>query len=315
MTSGHRQASTQWLTVAVMTTALVGVLVLVAFSVMLGRVRADSTGAAVATSVPPDAFIISFTRLTGGPLEWSTYSALTVRIGEALGVPVAIRFVKDVDESRMLFQAGELDAAFVSIYGYLQASDDCLVDLVATPVIGGNGREASVVVVRSDSAFTDLEDTRGSRLVATEPPSIGGYGFIAWLLAQDDETPESFFGSVERVVSHEQSLRLLHARAADVACVNRSQLASWSSDSFRVIATSPEFGMPPLVVSRSVDAATKERLRTAVLGFDVGSDPSAKGSQIDRFAYTAPEAYGFARAVIDFMADDGSGSVGVTHDE
>jgi ABC-type phosphate/phosphonate transport system substrate-binding protein len=171
------------------------------------------------------------------------------------------------------------------------------------------------LVVRSDSVFTDLEATRGSRLVATEPPSIGGYGFIAWLLAQDDETPESFFGSVERVVSHEQSLRLLHARAADVACVNRSQLASWPSDAFRIIKTSPEFGMPPLVVSRSVDAGTREALGKAVLGFDVGSDPSAEGSQIDRFVYTDPDAYGFARAVIDFMADDGSGPVGVTDDE
>lgn len=296
-----RRGSRAWLVAAVTTTLVVGAAVTVAFGEMLGPER-EAGSLTTDSSVPaPDAFVIAYNRLPGGPLEWSTYNALAAHIGEALDRPIAIRFVKNIDETCQLLGDGQVDAAFVSIYGYLVSNHGCLVDIVVTPVVGGRKLEAAVFVVCSGSRIVSLEDARENRLVVTEPPSIGGYGYAAWRLDGLGETPESFFGTVQFVQSHEESLQRLCAGQADIACVNRSQLASWPPGIFRIVDSSPEFGMPPMVVSRLVSEEERAAIAQAAYAFDVESAEGVHGSMIERFVYTQPDDYGFARVIVDFQ--------------
>lgn len=126
------------------------------------------------------------------------------------------------------------------------------VSVIGTPAYDiecGAGCYYSVVVVRKDSALTDIRDVMRTRLAYNSPTSQSGYGALAYyLLDQSCEGP--VFSEKKVSGSHRQSLRLVAEGEADVAAIDA---VSWqlalrhepAAASLRVLAqTEPTPGLP-----------------------------------------------------------------------
>jgi ABC-type phosphate/phosphonate transport system substrate-binding protein len=247
-----------------------------------------------AATMPGEPLTVAVARTPGGSLEWRTYVSAIKRMGDAVGRPMRVRYVESRPEMTELLLSGRVDAAFLCTYCYLQVANAPGVSLIAVPLIAGQTKDAAVLVVHADSRYGSLTDLKGRRVGVTDPTSLAGHAYLGWLAERESMDATSSLVLVP-ADSQEQSIRALLARDVEAVVVNRSQLASWRGSELRVIATSAEFGMPPFVTGATVDTATCEAMRRALLTMR----PSAGSATTSIEGFTVPTSsdYDFARVL------------------
>jgi phosphonate transport system substrate-binding protein len=113
------------------------------------------------------------------------------------------------------------------------------------------------------------------------------------------ETPESFFRRYIYTYSHDNSIRSVAEKFVDGAAVDsliweylNAKGQEWPAQT-RIIHRSAPCGIPPVVVSPSIDQELKAKLRSAFL--NMHNDPKGreilKSVLIDRFAEIGDSAY------------------------
>jgi phosphonate transport system substrate-binding protein len=201
--------------------------------------------------------------------------ALCSYLSSALGADV--RLLEDVpwQEAERRLHAGAADVGVVCGLQYVLAGGTVGLSLVAAAVMRGErytGRPVyfSDVVVRSGSSFGSLADLRGTRWAYNEPTSHSGYNVVRYALAARGERG-AYFSDVIASGSHQRSLAMVLAGEVDGAAIDSTVLEQALrddprlGDSIRVIETLGPSPIPPLVASRSVDPATVNMVREAVL--------------------------------------------------
>lgn len=297
--------STRWLATAVATSLVVVVSgSLLMWSLFRGERPAGPTGTSErkheGASSADRPLVVAIARTPGGPSEWRGYALALSEVQEQLGRPLRVRYVTSRSAALELFRKDDVDAAFVSTYRYIELDRSGEVTLVATPIIDGRSGDAAVMVVAQDSPFHTLDDLRGGAVLLSSPMSLGGHTYLYWLMESKGTTPERYFSSVESTGSQDVNLRRVHEGAADAACVNRSGLSSWPEGEFRIISTSPEYGMPPLVARTSLDAATVSALRQAIASSVVRAALPRRGA-LDGFSgEVGADAYWFAELLFNY---------------
>jgi phosphonate transport system substrate-binding protein len=192
------------------------------------------------------------------------------RVAARLGVPTKV--VDDVPwqaREQMLYR-GEAQVGVVCGLQYIHAPG---IELLAAPVMRGPRYQNqpvyfSDVVVRDDSQARCLADLRGCTWAVNEPTSHSGFNITRYALAERGET-SSFFGRIVESGSHENSIRLVLDGAVDASAVDSTVLETLRPN-LRVIETLGPSPIPPVVVSRSLPAATREQLRGALLATTLG---------------------------------------------
>jgi phosphonate transport system substrate-binding protein len=126
------------------------------------------------------------------------------------------------------------------------------------------------VVVRRDSRFRTFADLRGARYAYNDGGSNSGYVVPRDHLLRLGETA-GYFGAVEASGSHQQSIRLVLDGAVDASGIDstvlelETRLRPEIGPMLRVVEAIGPGPIPPVVVSRAVPAATRDRLRAAFL--------------------------------------------------
>jgi ABC-type phosphate/phosphonate transport system substrate-binding protein len=239
-------------------------------------------------------FIVALARTAGGSLEWRTYAVAISRMGRAIGRPMRVRYVDSRSQMSDLLLGGQVDAGFLCTYCYLQVAGAPGVSLLAAPVIADRTKDAATLVVRSGSRYRSLGDLRDQRVGVIDPTSLAGYAYLLWLADQQGmDTTASL--SLVTGGSQEQNIRALLAGKVEAVVVNRSQLASWPTAGLRVLATSPEFGMPPFVTGPGTDATTRDTLQRALL--DMRPSAEITPTSIQGFSAPTDSDYTFARVL------------------
>jgi ABC-type phosphate/phosphonate transport system substrate-binding protein len=242
---------------------------------------------------PDRPLVVGVARTPGGPKEWIAFARVFAQLQRDLGRPVTLRYSLDKAESARLVNAGAVDIALMSTSAYLIAQRESAIELIAAPIIEGRTDDAAVLVVRGDSESGSLDDLRGGRL-AVSPDSLAGHSFIHWLFVDRDDSPGEFFSAVTESGVQDSNLAKVAEGEADATSVRRAALASWPKDTFRVVAESRPFGMPPVVAREDLDDETLAAVRRSLLSAsERGVIPAA--SVIDGFTVPAQSDYDFSR--------------------
>lgn len=248
---------------------------------------------------------IAVVRLVGGWAAWPSYMDVLQHISHSLGRPVHVKFLAPGERAEEIFSQNEhVDAAFMSTFAYLIARDNYEgMTHLATPIIGGHASEQAVLVVSAKSPYTSVSDLRGKRL-ALSPPGVGGSipgnTYARWVLYQRGlGTAEEFFGVVDERFTQDLNLRRVLNGLADATSANRSQLASWPKDSFRVIEHSHEYAMPPFVVSPNLSDSEAEKIIEALITYRPDSEDDILGG----YTRPKPEDYDFPNELLSFARD------------
>jgi phosphonate transport system substrate-binding protein len=176
-------------------------------------------------------------------------------LSRALDRPVSLVKRRTYQEMTALLLSGELDAAWICGFPFVQHPDKLA--LVAVPLYRHQPLYQSYMIVPVDRAVSTWQELRGDIHAFSDPDSNSGYLVTTALLAENHLTPQSFFGTTFFTYGHRNVIRAVAAGLAgsgsvdgyiwDVMSDREPELVSKT----RVLRRSELLGFPPIACLRS----------------------------------------------------------------
>jgi phosphonate transport system substrate-binding protein len=228
-----------------------------------------------------------------------SYSPLLLYLEKKLNRPVILVQRKTYMEVNELIERGEVDVAFVCTSAYVDGHDAFGMELLVAPRVNGKTVYNSLLIVPSASKARNMADLRGKVFAFTDPISLSGRVYPTFLVQELGFTPDEFFARVFFTYSHDEAIRAVASGVADGAAVDslvfEFALARDPSlvEKLLVIHRSPDFGIPPVVVSPFTRPQVKAELQTLFL--EMPNDPDARDALasigVDSFILLDDSAY------------------------
>jgi phosphonate transport system substrate-binding protein len=284
-------------------------------TVVIDFSKAEASEPAVERSSGPPRLRVAVGAMISPQETFSYYNHLLNYIGNKLGLEVQLIQRKTYAETNALFGKGGIDLAFVCSGPYANGKEKYGFDLLSTPQIHGSHSYQSYLIVNRDSLFHSLKDLKGMTFAFTDPDSNTGKLVPTYWLAEWGETPETFFSGTIYTYSHNNSILAVAKGLVEGAAVNsliweyyHNKNPMFTSRT-RIIGKSESYGNPPLVVSRHLSPALRERIREIV--FSMHSDPEGRDIlrelMIDRFIEPQEAWYEGIRKMLGELALIGGG--------
>ena len=154
---------------------------------------------------------------------------------------------------------------------YVLGRRDFGLEPLVLPQVRGQIVYYSYIIVPGDSPAQSLEDLRGKTFAFTDPLSLTGYYSVVYMLYKMGETPGHFFRKVIFTYSHDRSMKAVAEKLVDGAAVDSLvydyllEEEPFYREKVKVIASSPPYGIPPVVVPPHMDPQLKAQLRDVFL--------------------------------------------------
>ncbi len=238
-----------------------------------------------------------------------SYAPLLLYLEEKLNRPVVLVQRKTYMEVNDLIEHGEVDVAFVCTSAYVEGHDTFGMELLAAPQVNGGTVYNSVLIVPTSSAAKSMSDMRGKVFAFTDPISLSGRMYPTYLVHELGFTSEEFFARTFFTYSHDEAIRAVASGVADGAAVD-SLVYDFAvardpslADKLRIIHRSPDFGIPPVVVSPFTRPQVKMDLQTLLL--EMSNDPAAKDAMasigVEDFVLIDDSAYDGVRELLGII--------------
>ncbi len=245
------------------------------------------------------------------PSEGFTYyQQLLSYVGTRLGRRIECVERTDYAEVNSMLKSGEVDMAFVCSQPYVDGKEEFGLELLVAPQMRGKTEYYSYIIVPLDSSATSLADLKGKTFAFSDPMSNTGQLAPSYALSLQGETPDTFFAKYIYTHAHDKTLKLVAGRVVDGGAVDSlvweygKQKNSKYISQTRVVERLGPYGMPPVVVRKGMDPATKAKLRKIFLATHedkIGADVLA-GMMIDRFIEIDDRAYDSIRQMKTALA-------------
>ncbi len=180
---------------------------------------------------------------------------LQTYLSEAMGREVSLIKRRTYQEITALLLSGELDAAWICGFPFVQHADRLA--LVAVPLYQAQPLYQSYLIVPYDRSAESWESLQGDIHAFSDPDSNSGYLVTATLLAQHDLTPARFFSKTFFTYGHRNVIRAVGSGLAqsgsvdgyvwDVMNEREPDLVSRT----RVLRRSELLGFPPIACLRN----------------------------------------------------------------
>jgi phosphonate transport system substrate-binding protein len=235
-----------------------------------------------------------------------SYSPFLNYLEEKLNRPIELVQRRTYLEVNDLIEHGEVDLAFVCTSAYIQGRDVFGMELLVAPQVGGQTTYNSYLIVPTSSNAKSMKDLRGAVFAFTDPISLSGRVYPTYLVQQLGLTPEEFFGRTFYTYSHDEAIRAVASGVADGAAVD-SLVYEYAAardpslaEKVKIIHRSPDFGIPPVVVSPFTRPQVKADLQTLLLGMadDPASSEALASIGVERFVLIDDNAYDSVRTLM-----------------
>ncbi|NUQ83234.1 MAG: phosphate/phosphite/phosphonate ABC transporter substrate-binding protein [Anaerolineales bacterium] len=235
-----------------------------------------------------------------------SYSPFLSYLEEKLNRPIELIQRRTYLEINDLIEHGEVDLAFVCTSAYIQGHDTFGMELLVAPQVDGKTTYNSYLIVPTSSSAQSMKDLRGEVFAFTDPISLSGRVYPTFLVQQVGFTPEEFFGRTFYTYSHDEAIRAVASRVADGAAVD-SLVYEYAiardpslAEKVKIIHRSPDFGIPPVVVSPFTRPQVKAELQSLLL--EMADDPTSSEALasigVERFVLIDDSAYDSVRTLM-----------------
>jgi phosphonate transport system substrate-binding protein len=196
--------------------------------------------------------------------------AFEAHLTEALARPVALVQRRTYQEITALLLAGQIDAAWICGYPFVQYRDRLA--LVAVPLYRGEPLYQSYLIANRHLEAAGIDDLRGSVHAFSDPDSNSGYLVTRYLLSRIGALPETFFRRVFFTYGHRNVVRAVASGLAgsgsvdgyvwDVLAEIEPELVART----RIVNRSDRLGFPPVAcLAARRDEPVVRDLRDALL--------------------------------------------------
>lgn len=199
------------------------------------------------------------------------YSDLLKYLEKDIGIPVKVIQRKTYHEVNDLIKKGEVDLAFICTYAYVLGTKEFDLAPFIVPQVNGKVTYQSYVIVAADSNYYQFAHLKGKKFAFTDPLSNTGCIYPRYLIKQKGERAENYFKEYIFTYSHDNSIKAVREKVVDGAAVDGlvfdyfAALQPHLMEEIRIINKSPEFGIPPIVVSPTLDKDLKRKIRDVLL--------------------------------------------------
>ncbi|MFQ3568364.1 MAG: phosphate/phosphite/phosphonate ABC transporter substrate-binding protein [Aggregatilineales bacterium] len=225
--------------------------------------------APAATAIVPLRVSVAAVISPRGTVE--SYQPLLDYLSKAIGRPVELVQRRTYEETNRLIEAGEVDFAFVCTSAYIAGHEAFNMQLLVAPEVNGRATYQSFLIVPAESSAQTMEDLRGTVFAFTDPMSHTGRVYPTYLVQQLGSTPQTFFARTFFTYNHDDAIRAVASGVADGAAVD-SLVFHYAvarepelAERVRIIHESPEFGVPPVVVSPTQRPQLRAQLEEILL--------------------------------------------------
>lgn len=236
-----------------------------------------------------------------------------VYLEEALDAPVELVKRRTYQEITALLLSGELDAAWICGFPFVQHWDR--LSLVAVPLYHEKPLYQAYLIVPQDRMVETWEELRGDIHAFSDPDSNSGH-LVTWaLLAEAGETPQEFFRETIYTYGHRNVVRAVASGLAqsgsvdgyvwDVLSHRDAELASKT----RVLRKSELLGFPPIASLTINQASPKVRALSAALqevGKSVNGQKLLEMLELDGFAVEDRSLFDAIAAKYDLVKGQGA---------
>jgi phosphonate transport system substrate-binding protein len=198
-------------------------------------------------------------------------SLLQEYLSQQLDRPIVLVKRRTYREISMMLLAGQLDAAWICDFPYVQYQDR--LTLLAVPLYKDQPLRQAYVIVNKGSKARIFDDIRGTVHAFSDPDSTSGYLVTRWLLALRGETPAEFFQNSFFTYSHRNIIRAIGGGLGESGSVEgyvwdvMKEREPHLVDNTRIVFRSEWLGFPPVVaLGASRDLSATKALATALLG-------------------------------------------------
>jgi phosphonate transport system substrate-binding protein len=207
------------------------------------------------------------------PAETVTYyEDLFEYLSEKLGREVRLVQRNTYTQMNELLRLGRVDVAFVCSRAYISGARQFGLQLLAVPVVYDEGPVYySYIIVNRDSGINSFAELRGRSFAFSDPLSNSGELYPRYLLAEMNETPDTFFSHYFYTYSHDKSIEAVASGIVDGAAVDsliwdyKNVTEPWITSRTRIIQVSPPFGIPPVVASPYSDKELVAKIKEVLL--------------------------------------------------
>lgn len=239
----------------------------------------------------------------------SLYEQLILLIAKRAGLKGELIQKRTYAEINELIEQRRVDLAFVCSGPYVEGQAKFGLEILVVPMAYGKLTYHSYILASAQGAVHSLDDLEGKRFAFTDPNSNTGCLVPRYMLAKQNKRPETFFGQTFYSWSHDSSIRAVAEGRADGAAVDSliweymNATDPTHTQKTRIVAKSPPYGIPPIVVHPALDSKLKERLRQIMLEIHKDTEAAVmlKGLHIDRFSIGDNAAYDTIREMRRFM--------------
>ena len=229
-----------------------------------------------------------------------SYQPLIDYLGRKMGKPAILVQRKTYQELNDLLARNVVDLGFICTGAYVEGARKEAMSLLVVPQINGKTTYRAFVIVPAASSAREFSDLRGKVFAFTDSLSNTGYLYPLSLLQGMGQQPETFFGRTIFTYSHDRSMAAVMEGIADGASVDSlvyDFAGKRNPEIFRrtrVIWESQDFGIPPVVVPRTISPEKKAVLKELLLGLhrDAEGEKALAELGVDRFVEPDPRLYG-----------------------
>ena len=210
---------------------------------------------------------VAFSSITSPKETMIYYSDLLKYIEKNSGLTVKVIQRKTYQEVNDLIEAGEVDLAFICTYAYTLGTKQFDLQPFLVPQIDGKVTYRGYIIVPAVSDVSTFDELKGKRFAFTDPLSNTGFLYPNYLVKKKGENIDTFFQKAIFTYSHDNSIQAVSDKIVDGAAIDALvydyliEQKPEFKDSIRIINTSQEFGIPPIVMSSRVSDQIREQLK------------------------------------------------------
>ena len=181
---------------------------------------------------------------------------LRTYLSGALDRQVSLVMRRTYQEITALLLSGQLDAAWICGYPYIQYRER--LSLLAVPVWRGRPLYQSYLIVDRSGEAQDILDLRGQIHAFSDPDSNSGHLVTQAALAEKGETASGFFRKTFFTYSHRNVVRAVASGLAESGSVDgyvwevMSEIEPELTAKTRVMRKSEWLGFPPIACARNL---------------------------------------------------------------
>jgi len=246
-----------------------------------------------------DHFFFAVSAMTSPAQTLVHFAEFREYLEEKLGTHVHLKQRRTYEEINTLLRDASVQMAFTCTGGYLAGRQNFGLEILAVPVVAGKTAYQSYIITGKNNPAMSLEELKGQVFAFTDPLSLSGRIYPVATLNNLGYMTKNFFKKTFFTESHDKSIEAVATGIADGAAVDSLIFNSLYElpDSFahdvRIIHKSRAFGMPPVVVTPTLDRKKKRTLLKVLLG--MADDPRGqivlRQLEMDGFVIPSAELY------------------------